>query len=34
MAKKIAVPQGFDLGNILCRAAGFYKMNIFVAVKD
>jgi hypothetical protein len=34
MAKKIGVPQGFDLGNIWCRAAGFYKMNIFVAVKD
>ena len=33
MAKKISVPERFDLGNIWCKAAGFYEMNIFVAVK-
>ncbi|KAL2201525.1 hypothetical protein P885DRAFT_26529 [Corynascus similis CBS 632.67] len=33
VAKKITIPQGFDLGGIWCEAAGFYKMRIFIPSK-
>ncbi|KAL2138782.1 hypothetical protein VTI28DRAFT_6236 [Corynascus sepedonium] len=33
VAKKITIPQGFDLGGIWCEARGFYKMRIFIPSK-
>ncbi|AEO63817.1 uncharacterized protein THITE_48227 [Thermothielavioides terrestris NRRL 8126] len=34
MAKKIRIPEGYDLGGIWCEAAGFYEMRIYVPAKD
>ncbi|KAK4647391.1 uncharacterized protein QC761_101130 [Podospora bellae-mahoneyi] len=34
VAKKITIPEGYDLGNIWCKAAGFYTMKIFVPSKE
>ncbi|KAK4171726.1 hypothetical protein QBC36DRAFT_339416 [Triangularia setosa] len=30
VAKKITIPEGYDLGNVWCQAVGFYTMRIFV----
>ncbi|KXX80197.1 hypothetical protein MMYC01_204227 [Madurella mycetomatis] len=34
VAKKIQIPDGFDLGGIWCKAVGFYQMNLFVPAHD
>jgi hypothetical protein len=34
MGKEVNIPKGFDLGGIWCKAAGFYKMSIFVPADD
>lgn len=30
VAKKIQIAEGFDLGGIWCKAAGFYEMRIYI----
>ncbi|KAK4203936.1 hypothetical protein QBC40DRAFT_7766 [Triangularia verruculosa] len=34
VAKKITFPEGYDLGNIWCKAVGFYTLKIFVPSKE
>ncbi|KAK0669108.1 hypothetical protein QBC41DRAFT_275520 [Cercophora samala] len=34
VAKKIKIPEGYDLGNIWCQAADFYTMKIFIPSKE
>lgn len=34
VAKKIQIPDGFNLGGVWCKAAGFYRMNLFVPADD